>query len=85
MSPPRNSSDASDYRGLALASTAVMEFAAPVVVGAWLDQRYGWAPWGVAVGAVLGLVGGTAHLFLMMKRAERAERAKSGQDDKRTD
>jgi F0F1-type ATP synthase assembly protein I len=28
------------------------------VVGWWLDKRYGWSPWGVIVGAMLGLASG---------------------------
>lgn len=34
------------------------------VAGNWLDKRYGWAPWGVMVGSMLGLAGG---LYLLIK------------------
>ena len=37
-------------------------------VGWWLDRKYGWAPWGVLTGAVLGIVGGMAN-FLREARA----------------
>ena len=47
-----------------------LEMVAPVAVGAYLDSRLGWAPWGVVGGAVLGLVGGLAHLLVMLKRFE---------------
>ncbi|MBA4065256.1 MAG: ATPase F0F1 [Isosphaera sp.] len=57
-----------DYRGLALAGTAVGEIVAPILIGVWLDGRYGWAPWGLAVGATLGFVGGIAHLIVIAWR-----------------
>jgi len=43
------------------------DFAAAVVcfvlVGWWIDRHYGCGPWGVLVGAGLGLVGGTYNLI----------------------
>jgi len=57
-----------DYRALALAGTAVTEMAAPIIIGVWLDNKYGWAPWGLTVGAVLGIVGGIAHLVWVANR-----------------
>src|SRR5205823_3862442 len=38
------------------------------VVGSWLDRKYGWAPWGVMVGSMLGLAGG---MYLLIKDAIR--------------
>lgn len=38
------------------------------VVGSWLDKKYGWAPWGVLVGSMLGLAGG---MYLLIKQALR--------------
>ena len=32
----------------------------PILIGVWLDNRYGWGPRGMAVGAVVGLVGAFA-------------------------
>ncbi len=58
----------SDYRALALAGTAVTEMAAPIIIGVWLDNKYGWAPWGLTVGAILGVVGGIAHLVWVANR-----------------
>jgi len=60
-----------DYRGLALASMAIGEMVGPILLGIWLDDRYGWAPWGLAVGAVIGVGGGIGHLFLMARRMSR--------------
>ncbi|MEK6799317.1 MAG: AtpZ/AtpI family protein [Planctomycetota bacterium] len=31
--------------------------------GYWLDRRYGCEPWGVLIGAGLGLIGGTYNLM----------------------
>lgn len=46
----------SDTRGLALAGSAVASLLLPVVVGVWLDERYGWSPWGLIGGSVLGFI-----------------------------
>jgi len=35
-------------------------------VGRWLDKRYGWSPWGVTVGSLLGVAGG---MYLLIKEA----------------
>jgi F0F1-type ATP synthase assembly protein I len=42
-----------------------MEMAAPVALGWLLDSYFGWSPWGVIAGAVLGLIGGLYHLVRM--------------------
>src|SRR5678815_5534853 len=34
------------------------------LVGWWLDNKYGWSPWGVVVGSMLGLASG---MYLMIK------------------
>ncbi len=62
-----------DYRGLALASMAIGEMVGPILLGVWLDDRYGWAPWGLAVGAVIGVVGGIGHLIVTARRMSRDE------------
>ena len=67
---------AGDYRGLALASMAIGEMVGPIVLGVWLDGKYGWAPWGLAVGSVVGVVGGIGHLILTARRMSRDEAAK---------
>ncbi len=38
------------------------------LVGGWLDRRYGWSPWGMTLGAMIGLAGG---LYLLIKEALR--------------
>lgn len=60
---------ASDYRGLALASTAVAEIVAPTLIGLWLDSRFGWSPWGATAGAVLGVCVSVAHLVMIGRKS----------------
>ncbi len=55
------------YFGLAQVG---LEMVVPVGLGMALDNRFGWTPWGTAVGAVLGLAGGLAHLITMLNRRE---------------
>jgi F0F1-type ATP synthase assembly protein I len=40
-------------------------------VGHWLDGKYGWAPWGSLVGAMLGMAAG---MYLLIKEALRMNR-----------
>lgn len=51
-----------DARGLVLISTAVAQMVVPVLIGAWLDRRYDWSPWGMLVGAAVGFGGGVTAL-----------------------
>src|SRR5262245_51453689 len=44
-----------------------LEMAAPVGLGVWLDQTLGWMPWLTVTGAILGLVGGIAHIVVLSK------------------
>jgi F0F1-type ATP synthase assembly protein I len=48
-----------------------LEMVVPVALGAALDHYLHWSPWGVVGGAVLGLVGGLAHLVAILNRQER--------------
>ena len=45
-----------------------LEMVAPIVLGLVLDHYLGWSPWGVLVGAVIGLVGGIAHLVQLTSK-----------------
>jgi len=47
-----------------------LEMVAPIGLGLYLDNRYGWTPWGVSVGTVIGLVGGIGHLVLMARQMD---------------
>jgi ATP synthase protein I len=42
-----------------------------ILAGLWLDQRFGWSPWGVLAGAILGLAGG---MYLLLKEALKANK-----------
>lgn len=59
-----------------------IEFAAAVagfaLVGFWIDRHYDTAPWGVVIGAALGLVGGTYN----MVRESLAAFKESGDEDR---
>ena len=39
-----------------------------LVVGGWLDRKYGWSPWGMMIGAMLGLAAG---MYLLIKEGIR--------------
>jgi F0F1-type ATP synthase assembly protein I len=56
-----------------------LEMVVPIVVGVWLDGHFGWSPWGVVVGAVLGLATGLIHLVALANRRERQQRDSSKQ------
>ena len=59
-------------------------------VGWWLDRKYGWAPWGLLTGALLGIVGGMTNFLRDAFRAAREEgeegrrvaRHRSGDDER---
>lgn len=55
-----------------------LEMAAPIGLGWWLDVQFGTLPWLIIAGAVVGLVGGVAHLVVMMNKAEAEERQRQG-------
>ncbi len=44
-----------------------------VLIGRWLDGKYGWSPWGTVIGAMLGLSGG---MYLLIKEALRMNKDK---------
>jgi F0F1-type ATP synthase assembly protein I len=49
-----------------------LEMAVPPGLGLWLDHQFGWTPWGVIVGAVLGFVTGILHLVQLVGRNQDA-------------
>ncbi len=50
-----------------------LEMVAPIVLGMVVDSYCNTAPWGVAVGAVLGLVGGLWHLVTLANRFNKSD------------
>jgi F0F1-type ATP synthase assembly protein I len=55
---------------------AGMEMVIPIGVGAMLDYYLKWSPWGVVVGAVVGLIGGLSHLVALMNRKDHSNSSK---------
>jgi F0F1-type ATP synthase assembly protein I len=51
------------------------EMVAPILLGIWVDGHWNCSPWGVAVGAVVGLVGGIGHLAMAAAHQERINKA----------
>jgi F0F1-type ATP synthase assembly protein I len=50
-----------------------LEMVAPIVVGVVVDNYFDCAPFGVAVGAVLGLVVGLWHLVVLARRFDESD------------
>lgn len=51
------------YLGLGL--EIMMGVVLGLAVGWWLDSKFGWSPWGVLVGTMLGLASG---MYMMLKQ-----------------
>ena len=68
--PPGKSPDSDTNWGkhLGVGLQMLVGVALGFVVGNWLDKKYGWAPWGVMVGTMLGLASG---MYLLIKDAVR--------------
>lgn len=65
----------SDSPGMRFAGLGI-ELAAAVgllaLLGWWIDGRFGTAPWGLLIGAMVGLVGGMANLIRTALTATRS-------------
>lgn len=67
-------------------SSVGIEFASALVVftllGYWVDRHYESAPWGLVIGAALGLIGGTYNLIResldAFKQSEASDRESDG-------
>jgi ATP synthase protein I len=61
-----------------------LEFAAAVagmtLVGYWIDRHYGTGPWGLLIGAGLGLVGGMYNMIREALAGVREEGRRGGPD-----
>jgi F0F1-type ATP synthase assembly protein I len=53
-----------------------LEMVAPIGIGLVLDYYLHWAPWGAVVGAVIGFVGGLAHLIVLVGRPRNKDSSK---------
>ena len=57
-----------------------LEMVVPVGIGLALDHYLNWSPWGVVVGAVLGLVAGIGHLVALSNRQKGSDSSRPRQD-----
>jgi F0F1-type ATP synthase assembly protein I len=62
---------------MALAQVGI-EMVLPLGIGVWLDLRFGWTPWALIAGTILGFVGGLVHLVVLAQRSERDQSKKKG-------
>lgn len=58
-----NDSSRSPMQFIGLGFELVVPILAGVFLGMWLDGRFGWTPWGVVTGAVLGIAAGFLNFF----------------------
>jgi len=65
---PRGRPSLEDLAQYAALAQIGLEMAAPIALGAALDYWLGWMPWATVCGALLGLVGGMAHLVTILNR-----------------
>ena len=77
-----DSPDPSKLAQYAALSQVGLEMVAPIGLGLLLDYWLAWGPWGVIGGAILGLVGGMAHLVAILKTKSSRESAKRRRDQK---
>ena len=57
-----------------------MEMVAPIGLGIALDYWLHWTPWAAVAGAVLGFVGGMAHLLALLNRSKNTGTSESRRD-----
>jgi F0F1-type ATP synthase assembly protein I len=67
-----------DARGLVLISAAVGQMVVPILLGVWFDNTNNTSPWGMVVGSVLGIVGGSWSLWAISRRMNRNEPPPTG-------
>ena len=76
------SSLAIGYAWVVRITTLCFEFAALLLLGRFVDIRFGFEPWGLLVGSFIGFYVFGSGLFLTIKRLEKAEEREKA--DKRT-
>lgn len=64
-----------------LAQTSI-EIIAPIALGMFIDNWFECRPWATAIGAVVGLFGGLAHMVLLVNRHEAAKKAQRDSGDR---
>jgi F0F1-type ATP synthase assembly protein I len=68
--------DPKEFRRYVTMAQVGMEMVAPIAVGLALDYFFNCSPWGVVGGAVVGLVGGLAHLVRLANRPDESHTGK---------
>jgi len=63
--------DPAEFGRLVSMAQVGLEMALIIVIGLVVDHYAGTGPWGLILGAVIGLVGGLAHLIVLSKRPPR--------------
>ncbi len=71
-----DSTERSKLAQYAALSQVGLEMVAPIGIGAWVDHWRDWGPWCTIAGAILGLVGGVAHLIQILNARSSSKPAK---------
>ena len=61
-------------QGLAMGFETAVGVAVGYFAGSWLDKKFGWAPWGMLLGSMLGLIAGAYLLIKEVNRMDRQDR-----------
>lgn len=75
MAGKRQPLNAWRYSGLGVELVGAV--AALAAVGYWIDRRFDSSPWGVLVGAGIGIVGGMWNLIRVGLRASREQNSRN--------
>jgi F0F1-type ATP synthase assembly protein I len=49
----------------------------PMLIGLWIDRRFGWSPWAAVAGGILGSVGGLTILIIRAYSAQARSESRS--------
>jgi F0F1-type ATP synthase assembly protein I len=63
--------DPSEFGRLMAMAQVGLEMVSLIVIGLVIDHYAGTRPWGLILGAVIGLAGGLAHLIVLSKQPPR--------------
>jgi F0F1-type ATP synthase assembly protein I len=79
---PDDSPERSRLAQYAALSQVGLEMVAPIGIGALIDLWRDWGPWCSTAGAILGLVGGVAHLIQILNARTSGESAKQRREQR---